>query len=597
MNKYQLKEEKRMTTTDFQKKTPIRIFLSYFRPHKKLFLLDMTCAVIVSLIDLAFPLVTRKAMYDLLPEQKYRAFFLIMAAMIAAFALRAILYYVIAYWGHTFGIRVEADIRRDLFIHMQELDISFFDCNRTGQLMSRLTSDLFELTELAHHGPEDLLISSFTILGALAVMFTVEWRLALVVACILPVFVATVMSRRRAMGEASRGEKKKTAVINAGIESSLSGIRTSRAFANESAEIRKFDDANEVFKVSKRMFHREMGKFNATLEFFMTLLSAAVITVGGYLIMRGRMNYIDLITFSLYITAFVNPIRKLANFAETFAKGFAGLERFAALMRMEPKILDKPDARELTAVRGAIELKNVSFSYDSGDGTVVLRHVGLQVAQGETVAIVGPSGGGKSTLCQLIPRFYDVTDGAIEIDGTDVRDITLSSLRRSIGIVQQDVFLFADTVRENIRYGRPDATEEEIVEAAKRAEIYDDIMAMPQGFDTYVGERGALLSGGQKQRISIARIFLKDPPVLILDEATSALDSVTEAKIQHAFDELAKGRTTIIIAHRLSTIRQASRILVIEDGEITEQGGHEQLLAKNGAYAALWNTQNKRNDG
>lgn len=586
-----------MTTSDFQKKTPIRIFLSYFRPHKKLFLLDMSCAVIVSLIDLAFPLVTRKAMYDLLPEQKYRAFFLIMAAMIAAFALRAILYYVIAYWGHTFGIRVEADIRRDLFIRMQELDISFFDCNRTGQLMSRLTSDLFELTELAHHGPEDLLISSFTILGALAVMFTVEWRLALVVACILPVFVATVMSRRRAMGEASRGEKKKTAVINAGIESSLSGIRTSRAFANESAEIRKFDDANEVFKVSKRMFHREMGKFNATLEFYMTLLSAAVITVGGYLIMRGSMNYIDLITFSLYITTFVNPIRKLANFAETFAKGFAGLERFVALMRMEPKILDTSDARELTAVCGAIELKNVSFSYDSGDGTVVLQHVDLQVAEGETVAIVGPSGGGKSTLCQLIPRFYDVTDGAIEIDGTNVRDITLSSLRRSIGIVQQDVFLFADTVRENIRYGRPDATEEEIVEAAKRAEIYDDIMAMPQGFDTYVGERGALLSGGQKQRISIARIFLKDPPILILDEATSALDSVTEAKIQHAFDELAKGRTTIIIAHRLSTIRQASRILVIENGEITEQGGHEQLLAKNGAYAALWYTQNKRSDG
>lgn len=586
-----------MTTSDFQKKTPIRIFLSYFRPHKKLFLLDMSCAVIVSLIDLAFPLVTRKAMYDLLPEQKYRAFFLIMAAMIAAFALRAILYYVIAYWGHTFGIRVEADIRRDLFIRMQELDISFFDCNRTGQLMSRLTSDLFELTELAHHGPEDLLISSFTILGALAVMFTVEWRLALVVACILPVFVATVMSRRRAMGEASRGEKKKTAVINAGIESSLSGIRTSRAFANESAEIRKFDDANEVFKVSKRMFHREMGKFNATLEFFMTLLSAAVITVGGYLIMRGSMNYIDLITFSLYITTFVNPIRKLANFAETFAKGFAGLERFVALMRMEPKILDTSDARELTAVCGAIELKNVSFSYDSGDGTVVLQHVDLQVAEGETVAIVGPSGGGKSTLCQLIPRFYDVTDGAIEIDGTNVRDITLSSLRRSIGIVQQDVFLFADTVRENIRYGRPDATEEEIVEAAKRAEIYDDIIAMPQGFDTYVGERGALLSGGQKQRISIARIFLKDPPILILDEATSALDSVTEAKIQHAFDELAKGRTTIIIAHRLSTIRQASRILVIENGEITEQGGHEQLLAKNGAYAALWYTQNKRSDG
>ena len=586
-----------MTAEELQKKKPLAIFLSYFKPHRKLFALDMTCALIVSLIDLAFPLVTRKAMYDLLPEQKYRAFFLVMGLMLAAYALRAVLYYVIAYWGHTFGIRVEADIRRDLFIHMQEQDISFFDHNRTGQLMSRLTSDLFELTELAHHGPEDLLISCLTILGALAVMFTVEWRLALVVFCILPVFIAVTMSRRRRMGEASRGEKKKAARINADIESSLSGIRTSRAFAGEAAEIDRFDGANEEFKGSKRVFHREMGKFNATLEFFMTLLSVAVITVGGYLIMQGKMNYIDLITFSLYITTFVSPIRKLANFAETFAKGFAGLERFVALMRTRPKILDKPGAKTLCAVRGTIDLRDVSFSYEEGETNEVLHHVTLHVDAGETIAIVGPSGGGKSTLCQLIPRFYDVTEGEIAIDGENVRDVTLSSLRRSIGIVQQDVFLFADTVRENIRYGRLDCSEEEIIEAAKRAEIYDDIMAMPQGFDTYVGERGTLLSGGQKQRISIARIFLKNPPILILDEATSALDSLTEKRIQHAFDELARGRTTLIIAHRLSTVRNASRILVIENGEIVEQGGHEELLAKNGAYAALWNTQNGRNDG
>ena len=584
-------------TKELKKRSPLRIFLSYFKPHRKLFALDMSCAVIVSLVDLAFPLVTREAMYDLLPEQKYRTFFTVMAIMLAAFALRAILYYIIAYWGHTFGIRVEADIRRDLFIHMQELDISFFDKNRTGQLMSRLTSDLFELTELAHHGPEDLLISSLTILGALIVMFTVEWRLALVVLCILPIFVATVMSRRRKMGDASRGEKRKAAAINTGIESSLSGIRTSRAFANEESEIGKFDEANEQFKVSKRTFHSEMGKFNATLEFFMTLLSVAVITVGGYLIMQGKMNYIDLITFSLYITTFVNPIRKLANFAETFAKGFAGLERFVELMRTEPKILDAPDARELSAVRGEIDMKGVSFSYETAHHTIVLNHVDLHVGAGETVAIVGPSGGGKSTLCQLIPRFYDVTDGAVEIDGENVKDITLQSLRRSIGIVQQDVFLFADTVRENIRYGRPDATDAEIIDAAKRAEIYDDIMAMPQGFDTYVGERGALLSGGQKQRISIARIFLKNPPILILDEATSALDSMTEARIQHAFDELARGRTTLIIAHRLSTIRKANRILAIAGGEIVEQGNHEQLLAAGGVYADLWRTQNGRNDG
>ena len=582
-----------MTTREFQQKNTLSIFLSYFRPHRALFALDLICATVVSVIDLAFPLVTRRSMYDLLPQQQYRAFFTVMAVMIAAFTLRALLYYVIAYWGHTFGIRVEADIRRDLFVHMQELDVSFFDHNRTGQLMSRLTSDLFEITELAHHGPEDLLISSLTIIGALAIMFSIEWRLALVVACILPVFLAVIMSRRRRMSAASRNEKKKTAAINVGIESSLSGIRTARAFANEDEEIGKFDTANEAFKTSKRAFQHEMGLFNATMEFFMTLLSAAVITVGGYLIMRGEMNYIDLITFSLYITTFINPVRKLANFSEIFARGFAGVERFVALMRVEPALRDAPDAKDLTDCRGEIDVDHVSFSYDTeekADG--VLHDVSVHIAPGEAVAIVGPSGGGKSTLCQLIPRFYEVSGGAIRIDGTDVRALTQASLHRAIGIVQQDVFLFADTVRENIRYGRPDATDAEIAEAAKRAEIYDDIMAMPQGFDTYVGERGTMLSGGQKQRISIARIFLKNPSILILDEATSALDSVTEVKIQHAFDELSRGRTALIIAHRLSTVRGADRILVVEEGRIAEEGSHEALLAKNGAYAALWRAQN-----
>ena len=581
-----------MTTRDFQTKKPLVLFLSYFRPHRALFALDLTCATAVSLIDLAFPLVTRRCMYDLLPQQRYRAFFTVMAVMLAAFALRALLYYVIAYWGHTFGIRVEADIRRELFVHVQELDIGFFDHNRTGQLMSRLTSDLFEITELAHHGPEDLLISGLTIVGALVVMFSIEWRLALIVACILPVFITVIMSRRRRMSEASRNEKRKTAEINVGIESSLSGVRTARAFANERAEIEKFDEANEAFRTSKRAFHHEMGLFNATMEFFLTLLSVTVITVGGWLIMRGEMNYIDLITFSLYITTFITPVRKLANFSEIFARGFAGVERFAALMRTEPALRDAPDAKELTACRGEIDVDHVSFAYDTEDTDGVLHDVSVHIAPGEMVAVVGPSGGGKSTLCQLIPRFYEVGGGAIRIDGTDVRALTQASLHRAVGIVQQDVFLFADTVRENIRYGRPDATDDEIVEAAKRAEIYDDIMAMPNGLDTYVGERGTMLSGGQKQRVSIARIFLKDPPILILDEATSALDSVTEVKIQRAFDELSRGRTTLVIAHRLSTVRSADRILVIEDGRITEEGTHEALLAKNGEYAALWRAQN-----
>ena len=579
-----------MTTKDYQTRSPLRIFLSYFKPHRRLFALDMTCAFLIALIDLAFPLVSRQAMYTWLPEKQFRVFFIVMAAVVVAYVLRSGLYFVVAYWGHTFGIRVEADIRRDLYHHMQELGFDFYDRNRTGQLMSRLTSDLFELTELAHHGPEDLFISVVTIFGALAVMFAVRWELALVLLVLLPVLLWTAMRRRRQMSDASRAAKQKTGTINAAIESGLSGVRTTKAFANEAEQQQRFDEANEVFKTAKRGFHKEMGRFNAVMEFFTGILPVVVIAVGGWLIMRERMNYVDLITFSLYVTAFVSPIRKLANFAEMFSNGFAGLHRFVELMRTEPTIQDAPDAVELTDVRGDVDVEDVTFAY--GDKTDVLHHVTLHIPAGETVALVGPSGGGKSTLCQLLPRFYDVDSGSISIDGHDVRKLTQGSLRRSIGIVQQDVFLFADTIRENIRYGRPGASDEEVERAARQAEIYDDIMAMPDGFDTYVGERGALLSGGQKQRVSIARIFLKNPPILILDEATSALDSVTESKIQGAFDRLARGRTTLIIAHRLSTIRSASRILVIRDGRIAEEGSHQALLALNGEYARLYHTQN-----
>ena len=578
-----------MNTKFYQEHGLLRIFLSYFKPHRRLFAMDMLCAIFVAAVDLAFPLVSRTAMNDLLPQAAYRAFFIVMGVMAIAYLVRAVLYYVICYWGHTFGIRVEADIRRDLFSHMQTLGYAFYDHNRTGQLMSRLTSDLFEITELAHHGPEDLVISVLTIVGALVVMFTIEWRLALVVCIILPILLVVVISRRQRMSAVSKGVKSKTAAINAEIESSLSGIRTAKAFANEKVEFGKFNEANERFKVSKREFHREMGIFSGSLEFFMSLLSVAVIAVGGALIMQGSIEMIDLLTFSLYISTFISPVRKLINFAEMFANGFAGLSRFAELMRTEPLLKDAPDARELKNVRGEIEVKAVSFAYE--EAQEVLENVSLHVHSGETVAIVGPSGGGKSTLCRLIPRFYDVTDGEITIDGLDVRKVTQSSLHQAIGIVQQDVFLFADTIGNNIRYGRPEATMEEVVEAAKRAEIYDDIMAMPEGFDTYVGERGTLLSGGQKQRVSIARIFLKNPPILILDEATSALDSVTEAKIQSALDALAVGRTTLIIAHRLSTIRSASRIIVIADGKIREEGTHDELMQRGGMYAELRRTQ------
>ena len=579
-----------MTTQDYRTRSPLRIFLSYFKPHWKLFSLDMGCAILIALVDLAFPLVSRAALYQWLPEKNYRVFFVVMAVVALAFVLRAVLYYIVTYWGHTFGIRVEADIRRDLFRHMQMLGFDFYDRNRTGQLMSRLTTDLFELTELAHHGPEDLTISVITIVGALAVMFTIEWRMALIVMAIIPVFLAVLMLLRGGMSRASVAAKQKTGAINAEIESGLSGIRTVKAFGNETIQQQRFDCANETFKTAKRGFHKEMGRFNATMELFVTLLNVAVIAGGGWLIMGERMDYVDLITFSLYITTFITPVRKLANFAELFSNGFAGLHRFIELMSTEPTIADAPDAVTMEHVRGAVDVKDVSFTYDGAEE--VLHHVDLHVAVGETVAVVGPSGGGKSTLCQLIPRFYDVTEGEIDIDGVDVRRLRLADLRRAVGVVQQDVFLFADTVRENIRYGRPDATDEEVEAAAKRAEIYDDILAMPQGFDTYVGERGTLLSGGQKQRVAIARVFLKDPPLLILDEATSALDSVTEAKIQHAFDMLAKGRTTLIIAHRLSTIRGADRILVVQEGCITEQGSHEELLARQGVYARLYHTQN-----
>ncbi len=579
-----------MTTKDYRQKPALLIFLSYFKNHMGLFLLDLLCAVGIAAVDLAFPLVTRKALYEMLPGGMYRTFFIVIAAMVVCYLLRALLQFVVTYFGHTFGIRVEADIRQDLFRHMQELGFDFYDKNRTGQLMSRLTSDLNEITELAHHGPEDILTSAMTIIGALVVLFGIQWQLTLIVGAMIPLFVCIVMLMRRRRREAATAMKQKMGHINAEIESSLSGIRTAKAFANEDVEYARFSDANNQFKGSKRNFHKAMGLFMCSMEFFLSILNVVVIGVGGYLIMKGKMEYQDILTFTLYIASFVNPMRKLANFSELFANGFAGLNRFADLMGTEPTLQDAVDAQSLENVKGEIRVEDVVFAYKSE--LDVLHGVSLSVQPGETIAIVGPSGGGKSTLCQLIPRFYDVTSGSISIDGKDVRQVTQHSLRKNIGIVQQDVFLFADTIFENIRYGNPDATREEVEEAARKAEIYEDILAMPQGFDTYVGERGTLLSGGQKQRVAIARVFLKNPPILILDEATSALDSVTEAKIQRAFDALAKGRTTLIIAHRLSTIRAANRIISISDGVITECGTHEQLLAAGGIYADLYRTQN-----
>ena len=581
------------TETEMNKKNynakPFGIFMSYIAGHKKLFGIDMLCALLVALIDLIFPYVSRYSMKVMLPNKLYATFFTVMAVMVLAYVLKAGLYYVITVIGHKMGVLVESDMRRDVFTHMQSLSFSYYDHNRTGVLMSRITSDLFEITELAHHGPENIVICTLTIVGALAVMFVMQWQLALVITLALPLCAWFTIKQRIKMKEANIEVKRKTAEIYSAIESSISGIRTAKAFANEDQESDKFDHANELFRGSKVEYYKSMGLFNSGMEFTTGIVQVVVIAVGGLLIMQNKMNYIDLITFSLYVSTFVSPVRKLTQFAELYMQGTAGFARFLEVMRTEPTIKDAPDAMELGAVEGKIDYNHVSFNY--GNGIPVLSDVDLHIAAGQCLAVVGPSGGGKTTLCQLLPRFYDVCEGSVTVDGIDVRHVTQASLRRNIGVIQQDVFMFAGTIRENIRYGRPDATDEEIVEAAVRAQIHSEIMEMPDGYDSYIGERGVMLSGGQKQRISIARVFLKNPKILILDEATSALDTVTEQRIQASLDELSEGRTTIIIAHRLSTVKNADVIAVVEGEHIVEMGSHSELMAKNGEYAALCRAQ------
>ena len=569
---------------------PFRVFMSFFRPHMGLFILDMTCAITASAIDLVFPYVSRLSMTELLPNRLFETFFIVMGIMFLAYVLKGVMYYLITVLGHRMGVYIEADMRHAVFNHMQSLSFSFFDRNRTGVLMSRITSDLFEITELSHHGPEDIVISALTIIGSMIVMFTIQWKLALVLAVTLPILIAFTLSRRVNMKRANIEVKRQTAEINASIESGISGIRTAKAFANEKTEDDKFTAANERYKNSKKSYYNAMGGFMSGMEFTTSVMQVLVIAAGGFLIMRGDLDYIDLMTFTLYVSTFVTPVRKLAQFSEVYMQGTAGFSRFLELMRTEPAIKDAPDAKELKDVKGAVEYRGVGFRYGE-DKPWVLRGIDLKVAPGEKLAVVGPSGGGKTTLCQLLERFYDVTEGAVLVDGQDVRSVTQESLRRSIGIIQQDVFIFAGTIRDNIRYGRPDATDAEIIAAAVRAEIHQDIMAMPDGYDTFVGERGVMLSGGQKQRLSIARVFLKNPPILVMDEATSALDSVTEQRIQASLDALSVGRTSVIIAHRLSTIRGADRVAVVEDEHIAELGSPQELLARGGEFARLWKSQ------
>jgi len=564
-------------------------FLAYFKPHRKLFAADIFSAAFIAGIDLLFPVLTRYALNNLLPTNEFRFFFILIVVMLLIFVVRTAASYFVTYFGHMFGARVERDMRRDIFAHIEKQSFRFFDNHRTGQLMSRITNDLFEITELAHHGPEDVFISIVTLVGAFIIMLGIRWELALVIFAFIPImFFHTVISRKN-LGKSSKKVKERLADINNSVESSISGARVTKVFTNENYENERFALTNNEYYGSKKFFYKTMAFFHCRLEFFMHTLNVCVIATGGFLIMQAKMNLVDLVTATLFVATFLQPIRRLANFVEQYTNGMAGFNRFKEMMDTSDEIISNDGATDISTAIGNIVYENVSFSYNHD--ITVLENVNLHIKAGQKIAFIGPSGGGKTTICSLLPRFYELRSGRITLDGKDTKDITVESLRRQIGLVQQDVFLFAGSIKDNIAYGRVGASDDEIVAAAKRAEIHDDIIKLPDGYDTIVGERGIKLSGGQKQRVSIARIFLKNPPILILDEATSALDTATELKIQQSFEDLAKGRTTLIIAHRLSTVRNADCIIVVNDEGIEEMGNHGELMANEGLYCELYTAQ------
>jgi len=569
----------------------LKKFISYYKPHRKLFLIDITSAFIISALDLVFPMSTRIYINDLIPNKNLRLIVIFTFVLLTLYIIRAGFQYIVDYWGHILGVRIEYDMRKDLFEHIQTLSFKFFDNTKTGHIMSRIVNDLNNISELAHHGPEDLFISLVMLIGSVIILFTIDWHLTVVIVLFVPVIVWFAMSKRIEMHRAFKDVRKKIASINADIENSISGIRVAKSFTNEEYEIERFDMGNVELKGSKVVAYRSLAKFFTGIYFLMGILNVLVLGSGAYFILKGFLNSGDLVAYLLYVNFFFMPIRRLSNFTQQFEQGMAGFERFLEILKIKPDVNEKPDAIELKSVKGEIEFRNVTFSYDNNK--YVLSNINLKIPAGKTVAIVGPSGAGKTTLCHLIPRFYDIQSGKILIDGRDIRDYTLKSLRRNIGLVQQDVFLFTGTIKDNILYGRLNASFDEVVEAAKKARAHEFIMSFPDGYDTYIGERGVKLSGGQKQRISIARVFLKDPPILILDEATSSLDTQTELLVQEAIKELTEGRTTLIIAHRLSTIKNADEIIVLTDRGIEERGTHEKLLKLNGLYANLYRSQFK----
>ena len=573
----------------------LRRFIAYYKPHRKMLALDLGASFLISLIGMVYPIVTRKMLNEYIPEKMYTAIVIAGAVVLVLYVIRCLLRYFVQYYGHVIGVRMQSQMRRDLFAHLEKLPFRFYDDHETGRIMTRLTSDLFEVCELAHHGPENLLISSVMIIFSFIYLMTINPWLTLIVFACVPILIFVSLHFRKEMRSAFDDRRKSNAIINAAVESSVTGIRVTKAYTNSEKEIEKFAVGDKEFVSASKRAYRAMARFFSSTSFITDVFNVVILIAGGLFLYNGDIKFGDYSTFIVSVNLFINPVNTLINFMEQYQNGVSGFKRFCEIMDEEPET-DAEDAEELKDVEGEIEFRDVSYSYASSDE--VLHHVNLRIRKGEKLALVGPSGGGKTTLCHLLPHFYEIEEGCGQtlIDGKDIRHLTLDSVRKSIGIVQQDVFLFSGSIRDNILYGRLDATEEEVVEAAKRAHIHDYIISLENGYDTEVGERGVKLSGGQKQRLSIARVFLKDPAILILDEATSALDNTTEVLIQQALDELCEGRTTLVVAHRLSTIRNADEIAVVIRGEVTERGTHEELMQAGGMYQKLYSLQFREND-
>lgn len=568
-------------------------FLAYYKPHKKIFILDMTASLLVSLIGITYPIVTRHMLNDYIPNKKYQLIILAGLGVLLLYFIRMCLRYFIQYQGHMMGVKMQAQMRSDMFNHLEKLPYSFYDDHETGKIMSRLTNDLMDISELAHHGPENIIICSITIITSFIYLAMINLPLTLIIFLCVPVLFVVALYFRKRMRKAFLESRKSIAVINAALESSVSGIRVTKAFTNSQKESEKFEDGNAQFVKARQGAYQAMGQFNSSTAFITDVFNVIVLIAGGLFLYDGKITFADYSAFIVSVGMFITPVTTLINFMEMYQNGVTGFERFIEVIDQEPE-QDSDNAIDIGRAEGHIEFKDVTYSYN--DDKNVLNHINLDIEKGKTYALVGPSGGGKTTICHLIPHFYDVKSGQILIDGKEIHEITNESLRRNIGIVQQDIYLFNASIKDNILYGRLDATDEEVIEAAKRANIHDYIMTLEDGYDTQIGERGVRLSGGQKQRLSIARVFLKNPPILILDEATSALDNTTEILIQQALDELCKGRTTLVVAHRLSTIKNADEIAVISQGQIIEQGNHEALMKQDGVYAGLYKLQFRESD-